>query len=368
MTAPVKCLIVDDVAENLVALAALLRADDVEVLQARSAVDALELLLVHDIALALLDVQMPEIDGFELAEMMRGSERTRRIPIIFVTAGARDQQRLFKGYESGAVDFLFKPIESHVLKSKAEVFFRLHRQNRQLEDQLRELRETLRLNEMFTAVLGHDLRGPLTAMSISAQALARGPDESVRKLSGRMVQSCKWMGRMIEDLLDLSRARVGGGIAIVRQAVDLGDIAEKAAQERRVMFPERAMSVLRTGDTQGQWDGDRIAQVVANLLGNALTHGKPGCAIKVLVEGSRAETVRLTVTNDGAIPEDIRPHIFDPFRSGRQRTERADGLGLGLYIVDQVVRAHGGRIDVAVDRVSDSTSFSVELPREAPSR
>ncbi|KQW38017.1 HAMP domain-containing sensor histidine kinase [Rhizobacter sp. Root404] len=368
MTTAVKCLIVDDVAENLVALSALLRAEDVEVLQARSAVEALELLLVHDVALALLDVQMPEIDGFELAEMMRGSERTRRIPIIFVTAGARDQQRMFKGYESGAVDFLFKPIESHVLKSKASVFFRLHRQNMQLEAQLDSLRETLRLNEMFTAVLGHDLRGPLTAMSISAQALARGPDESVRKLSARMVHSCKWMGRMIEDLLDLSRARVGGGITIVRQAVDLGDIAEKAAQERRVMFPNRELAVRRSGDTHGRWDGDRISQVMANLLGNALIHGRPDCTIEVRVDGSRPDAVNLSVTNEGAVPEDILPHIFDPFRSGRTGSERADGLGLGLYIVDQIVRAHGGRIDVAVDAATDSTRFSVELPRDAQSR
>jgi signal transduction histidine kinase len=368
MTDAVKCLIVDDVAENLVALAALLSEDGVEVLQARSAVEALELLLVHDVALALLDVQMPEIDGFELAEMMRGSERTQRIPIIFVTAGGRDQQRMFKGYESGAVDFLFKPIESHVLKSKAAVFFRLHRQNRQLEQQLQSLRETLRLNEMFTAVLGHDLRGPLTAMSITAQALARGPDESVRQLSGRMVKSCKWMGRMIEDLLDLSRARVGEGIPIVRRAADLGDIAEKAAQERRVTFPDREVSVRRAGDTRGQWDGDRISQIVANLLGNALIHGRPDCTIELRVDGSRDDAVHLSVTNDGAIPDAILPHIFDPFRSGRTGSERSDGLGLGLYIVDQIVRAHGGRIAVAVDTATDSTCFSVDLPRDAQSR
>ena len=99
-------------------LSALLRRDDVEVLTARSGSEALELLLVHDVALALLDVQMPEMDGFELAELMRGSERTRQVPIIFVTAAARDQHRLFKGYESGAVDFLYKPIEPHILREQ----------------------------------------------------------------------------------------------------------------------------------------------------------------------------------------------------------------------------------------------------------
>ena len=103
-----------------------------EVLQARSGAEALELLLVHDVALALLDVQMPEMDGFELAELMRGSERTRHVPIIFVTAGARDQHRMFQGYEAGAVDFLYKPIEPHILRNKADVFFQLYRQKQQL--------------------------------------------------------------------------------------------------------------------------------------------------------------------------------------------------------------------------------------------
>src|ERR1700754_3658057 len=129
---PAKCLIVDELEENLLVLSALLHRADVEVLQTRSGPEALELLLLHDVALALIDVQMPDMDGFELAELMRGSERTRRVAIIFVTAGARDHQRMSRAYDSGAVDFLFKPVEAHVLKSKAEVFFQLQRQTRQL--------------------------------------------------------------------------------------------------------------------------------------------------------------------------------------------------------------------------------------------
>jgi signal transduction histidine kinase len=294
---------------------------------------------------------------------MRGSERTRRIPIIFVTAGARDQQRMFRGYESGAVDFLFKPIEAHVLKSKANVFFELHRKNHQLALQLQSIQETLRLNEMFTAVLGHDLRGPLAAISASAQVLARRPDESVQKMSGGIVRNCRWMGRMIEDLLDLTRARLGAGITVKRQSVDLGDVVERAVQERRAMLPERTIALRRLGDTHGAWDADRISQVVSNLLGNALVHGAQTCTVELTVDGSSAGTVVLTVTNRGAIPEQVRPHIFDPFRSGRQTTERTSGLGLGLYIVDQIVRAHGGRVDVKVDPAADTTSFSVALPR-----
>ena len=134
----VKCLLVDDLEENLLALSALLRRDgrrDADgALRRRGARAAAACTTSRS---RLLDVQMPEMDGFELAELMRGSERTRHVPIIFVTAGARDQHRLFKGYETGAVDFLYKPIEPHILQNKADVFFQLYRQKQQLAQQLR---------------------------------------------------------------------------------------------------------------------------------------------------------------------------------------------------------------------------------------
>src|SRR5579864_9275968 len=161
----VKCLLVDDLEENLLALSALLRRDDIDILTARSGAEALELLLSHEVALAFLDVQMPEMDGFELAELMRGAERTKHVPIIFVTAGTRDPARVFKGYETGAVDFLFKPIDPHVLKSKVDVFLELAAQRRQLTD-------ALRLYEMFVAILGHDLRNPLGSLIAGAELLA----------------------------------------------------------------------------------------------------------------------------------------------------------------------------------------------------
>ncbi len=125
MTGPAKILLVDDLQENLLALAALLRRDEVELLEARSGNAALELLLAHEIALAIIDVQMPAMDGFELAELMRGSPRSRDVPIIFVTAGLHDESRIFRGYESGAVDFLHKPLEPTILRSKVDVFLQL---------------------------------------------------------------------------------------------------------------------------------------------------------------------------------------------------------------------------------------------------
>ena len=206
--------------------------DGVELLEARSGAEALELLLVHEVCLALVDVQMPEMDGFELAELMRGSERTRGVPIIFVTAGARDALRVFKGYESGAVDFLFKPIDPHILRSKVDVFIELALQRQRLAFALKEKTETLRLQEMFTAMLGHDLRGPLSAIVMGSILLERkATDEATRRSAARTLSSAKLMGHMIADMLDLARVRLAGGIPIRRLPVDLGDAP--AAVDRR---------------------------------------------------------------------------------------------------------------------------------------
>jgi response regulator RpfG family c-di-GMP phosphodiesterase len=166
---PVYFLLVDDLEENLLSLEGLLRRGELVLLKAHSGTEALELLLQYDVALAILDVQMPEMDGYELAELMRGTERTRRVPIIFVTAGAADRQRRFRGYETGAVDFLNKPIEPDILRSKASVFFELYQQRHQIAAQRDELKvyaealtEADRRKDEFLATLAHELRNPLS--------------------------------------------------------------------------------------------------------------------------------------------------------------------------------------------------------------
>ena len=358
-----KCLLVDDLEENLLALAALLQRQDVEILTARSGSEALELLLVHDVALALVDVQMPEMDGFELAELMRGSERTRQIPIIFVTAGARDQHRVFQGYESGAVDFLFKPIEPHILQSKADVFFQLHRHKQQLARELREKTETLRLNEMLTAALSHDLRSPLNAILTSAVLIQRrATDSTVQEVAGRILSSGKRMGRMIEDMLDMARARLAGGIPLKREPADLGALLSRVVGEVQAACPDCRIEVKQAGNLAGHWDGERLAQVASNLLGNALQHGNQEDVVLVTVDGRLCGEVLLKVENRGIIPPELLPQLFDPFRGGQRQVGRAEGLGLGLYIVHQIVLAHGGSVDVQSGD-GDRTVFAVRIPR-----
>lgn len=357
----VKFLLVDDMEDNLLALSALIRDLDVEVLLARSGAQALEMLLQHDVALALLDVQMPEMDGFELAELMRGSERTRHVPIIFVTAGVRDSHRHFRGYEAGAVDFLYKPIDPHILRSKAGVFFQLHRQKQQLDANVRELSDTLRLNEVFAAVLGHDLRNPLSAIVASAHLLRRNEDPQVQETGQRVMNSSRRMSRLIEDLLDFSRARLAGGITIQPEPGDLGELIRRVLQEHQAAAPERRIELASEGSLQGQFDGARVQQMASNLIGNAVQHGSADGAIQVQLDGRDGQQVRLVVSNPGTIPAGLLDSLFEPFRGRGETGQRTGGLGLGLYIVQQLARAHGG--DVTVASGGGTTCFTVTLPR-----
>jgi two-component system, sensor histidine kinase and response regulator len=360
---PVKFLLVDDLEDNLLALSALLRDINVEILLARSGAEALELLLVNDVALALLDVQMPEMDGFELAELMRGSERTRHVPIIFVTAGVRDSHRHFRGYDAGAVDFLYKPIDPHILRSKAGVFHQLHRQKQQLDANLAEMAETLRLNEVFAAVLGHDLRNPLSAIVASAHMLKNSSDEQARVTGQRVLSSGRRMARLIEDLLDFSRARLAGGITVVAEPGDLGDVTRRVLQEHQATAPTRPIELTQQGSLRAAFDGERVAQIISNLVGNALQHGGKDGGISVQLDGLDPGQVRLSVINPGEIPSQLLGEIFEPFR-GRSASsaERGGGLGLGLYIVQQLARAHAGDVNVATG--DGRTCFTVVLPRE----
>jgi signal transduction histidine kinase len=363
--APIKCLLVDDLEENLLTLSALLARSDVEVLTARSGTEALELLLVHDVALAFLDVQMPDMDGFELAELIRGSERTRHIPLIFVTAGAREKHRHFKGYETGAVDFIYKPIEAHILKNKADVFFELYRQRQLLSVELHDRTETLRLNEMFSALLAHDLRSPLSAILASAQLLARRSSEQAAiDAASRIVTSGTRMARMIEDVLDLARARLGGGIVVKRERADFKALVERVLREHQAAAPDRVIEARYEGDMAGDWDPERIAQAASNLIGNAVKHGNRSAPVGVVLDGTERDHIVLTVQNRGTIPADILPHLFDPFRGSQYQARRGDGLGLGLYIVSQIVQAHGGEVNVRTGK-DDETSFVVRLPRSS---
>ncbi len=352
---PVTFLLVDDRPENLLVLEALLRRDGLELLKAGSGAEALELLLVHDVGLAIIDVRMPDMDGFELAELMRGAERSRSIPIIFVTASSREAQPMFDGYDAGAVDFLFKPIEPRILRNKVETFLQLCRQRQALA-------ETLRFHETFVAAIGHDLRNPLNAIVMAAKLLAGSnhSDVATRRVVTRLLSSSERMSSMIDQLFDLSRSRLGGGIPLDPRPGDLVPALEGVVEEQS-STTSSPIELSCEGDATGSWDVQRLMQAVSNLLNNAARHGEAGAPIRVTLAGDE-DGVTLEVHNRGSIPEETAEHLFEPFVSRPTKTTK-QGLGLGLYIVDQIVRGHGGRVDVR-SSAEEGTTFSIRVPRD----
>lgn len=661
-------LLVDDIPDNLLALEGMLRRADVEIVTAGSGREALEVLLERDVAVAIIDVMMPEMDGFELAELIRGVDRTQNVPIIFVTAGAEFESRPVVGYALGAIDFIHKPLNEQVLRAKVDVLVALERQRQEAERaraetevlltlaqaishaeksaeiyesglnavcellapdrsaillfdntgrmrfrvwrglsdsyraavdghspwsreardakpiliadvtkddgmaayqsifaaegigaigfvplvsgellgkfmlywrrprefsehdemlaiaiasqiaealervRLREvekratqtlidsearyrtlfevsvygvitieedgtietanpaaerifgyptkelvgrnisalmpepyhsqhdsylknyrrtgerriigigrevvgrrkdgsqfpmdlavsefrvggkryfkglvnditerkeleraresaiadLTQALRDNEMFAAVLAHDLRNPLGAMINATQLVLyrdEGEEDPVLVPLRRALSSGQRMTRLIEQLLDFTRVRRGGGIELNLHEADLANICGQVLKELELAYPDWKLHVESLGDLGGAWDGDRLLQVFSNLMSNAGEHGTPGTDILVRLDGTAPDYVSIEVHNSGAIPQTLIPDIFSPFRGARQRGSR-DGLGLGLFITNEIVRTHGGTVDVASSEAA-GTTFTVNLPRRTPSR
>jgi signal transduction histidine kinase len=375
---PVSFLLVDDLDENLLSLEALLRRDELAILKARSGDEALELLLRNDVALALIDVQMPGLNGFDLAELMRGNERTRRIPIIFVTAGSADRQRRFRGYEAGAVDFIYKPIEPDVLRSKADVFFELSRQRQQLaaqRDELRAQAEALkdadRRKDEFLAILAHELRNPLAPLRHGLDLLQRSPDsEDSPQIRQVMDRQLVHLVRLIDDLLDVSRVSQGK-IELRKDVIQVADVARQAIEGSKPLIDAMEHSLIVAMPAEPIWlDGDltRLAQVVGNLLNNAAKYTPEKGRIKLSVERSGGSAVISVLDNGVGIAPEMRPKVFELFAQVDDRRDRAQGgLGIGLALVRQLVTMHGGTVEAAGGENGTGSLFAVRLPlREMP--
>ena len=223
--------------------------------------------------------------------------------------------------------------------------------------------KSLRFNELFAGMLGHDLRNPLSTITMGASHISRHAEGDKNRVTAeRIAASAERMGRMVDQLLDLTKLRVGNGIGVARARLDLAELAARIADEIRTVHPRAAIAIETFGETEGAWDADRLAQLASNLLHNAVVHGLPDRPVTVAIDGRDTSEVVLTVHNDGAIPEQVRAVLFEPFRSGRDRRAQSRGLGLGLYITQQIVAAHGGKIDVA-SASSEGTTFRITLPR-----
>jgi PAS domain S-box-containing protein len=227
-----------------------------------------------------------------------------------------------------------------------------------------DLSRTVRLNDMFASILGHDLRGPLSTIVMAGQLLVGqvADPKGVRTIE-RILSSAGRMQQMIGQLLDFARVRMDGGLELERTAIDVADIARDVIEEIRFARPEWRIEVVARGDVRGSFDGNRLSQLFSNLVGNAVQHGSPDQPLRVTLDGRAPGAVAVTVENRGTIAPDVLANLFSPFRSPHGRSVRRQGLGLGLFITDHIVRAHGGQI--AVESVDGTTAFRFQLPRHA---
>jgi signal transduction histidine kinase len=391
-----KLLIVDDLPENLLALQALIRGPAQPVFQATDAEQALALMLEHEFALAILDVQMPGMNGFELAELMRSTERTRHIPIIFVSAAGREMNYAFKGYESGAVDFLQKPLDPHVVVSKVAVFVDLHRHRKALKHEMEalaaahreqaalveklqvaqaDLERAVRMRDDFMSMVSHELRTPLNTLYLETQVrklhigkgnLAPFAPEKLPAMIERDQRQIQNMVRLIDDMLDVSRLR-SGALSIRPKPVDLAVLARRVVDSlgNQAEAAGSTLDIEAPASIDGVWDEFRIEQVLTNLITNALRYGRGNpVAVTVVRVGDQA----LMAVRDqgiGIAPQD-HARIFEQFERTDDSRKHAAGLGLGLYITREIVRSHGG--DISLESApGEGSLFRVALPLHAPS-
>lgn len=364
---PVSFLLVDDLEDNLVSLEGLLRRDGLVLLKARSGDEALELLLKHDVALALLDVQMPGLDGFELAELMRGNERTRRIPIIFVTAGTADRQRRFRGYEAGAVDFIQKPIEADVLRSKADVFFELYRQRQQIAAQRDELaaqaqalEEAGRRKDEFLLTLTQDIRQHKDARA-QQSVLLREINHRIKNLftvTAGLISVSARTSRSVDELAEDLTARVH---ALARaHALTLPDLKEDGAAGASTSIVELTRAILAPHEHA---EGSRISITGAEIpLANAtlssialLLHELATNAAKygALSRSTGRLSIEISTTSAGLELKWDERGVAPSSRSASQ-------AGFGTLLEKALLKGLGG--SVSREWLDDGLSLSLQIP------
>lgn len=343
-------LLVDDRRDNLMALEAVLAPLGQRLLLAQSGADALRHLLIHDVSVIVLDVQMPGLDGFQTAAEIKRRERSRDIPIIFLTAISQDEDHRLQGFGVGAVDYIFKPVSAELLRAKVGVFLELQRKttaleraNAALKHKTAELQRSNADLEQFAYIASHDLKEPLRIVSgyleLLGDRLGDRLDEEARGWLTRGISSCERMAGLLDGLL--TYARLGAG-AVKREPVDLDQLVDVALEGLTGVGAEPGVVTRHELGTALGSPRD-LERVFANVVGNALKFQTDEHPVIDISAARDADTVTVSVTDNGpGVPDDALDRVFGMFE--RFNGEPYPGTGLGLAISRRVVERSGGRI------------------------
>lgn len=402
----VNILIVDDEPKNLTVLESILDDPGYRLVRANSGQEALLALMAEEFAVLVLDVRMPGMTGFELAQIIKERKKTSRVPIIFLTAYYNEDQHILEGYGSGAVDYLHKPVNTAVLRSKVAVFAELFSKGRALElanrtlmtevgerrkaeERLHELNETLdrrvtertntlelreaelrdanRRKDEFLATLAHELRNPLAPVRNAVQLL---------RLKGQATPELQWstdvidrqiqaMSRLIDDLMDVSRINQGK-IELRRDWVTTEDVLRDAVESSRPLIDECGHELVLTLPEHRlslHADRTRLMQAFMNLLNNAAKYMDRGGRIEVIAQRAGNDVV-VTVKDKGiGIPGDRLQSVFELFSQVETTLSRSrGGLGIGLSLTQRLVEMHGGTVSARSEGIGLGSEFEVRLP------
>ena len=388
----VNILLVDDQPGKLLAYEAMLEELDENLIKASSGKEALEHLLKSDIPIVLMDVSMPDLDGFELAEIIRQHPRYQKIAIIFVSAVHLTDMDRLRGYQSGAVDYVSVPVIPELLRAKVRVFAELHRKtresealNRELEARVAErtaelqtsaakqtelaerLKEADRRKDEFLASLGHELRNPLAPIinAASIMRLRAGDDPELRWCREVIERQAAHLTRLVDDLLDVSRI-TRGTITLRPEPTDLQMIIANAVESCRPLIDKRRHELalsLSDGPLPVRGDPARLTQVVVNLLNNAAKYQDESGRIELAARREGPNAVLIVRDRGIGISPASLPHIFDLFSQAGHVDKAADeGLGIGLSLVKKLTEMHGGIVEVRSEGRGKGSEFVVRLP------
>ncbi len=369
MSSRQQILIVDDRPENLRVLNKVLAGTGAEVIQASSGEEALAATLERDFALAILDVQMPVLDGYGLAALLRGDPGTRHIPIIFMTAVYSQEEHVFRGYESGAVDYIVKPYNPAILISKVNVFLELHAQRDELRRQRTQLTTINAELEAFAHSVAHELQAPLRAIGGFSEALtqdyADGLDDQGKEYLQRASAAARRMGQMVDDLLELARVTRS---ETDHEVLDLSAMAEKITRELSRGEPDRRVEIVVAPGLLAPGCAALIDVALANLLRNAwkFTSGRPDARVELGSEETQDGLAYYVRDNGAGFDMAYCDRLFGAFQRLHDASE-FPGTGIGLAVVQRVVHRHGGRV-WARGEVDRGATFYFTLPQRTHHR
>lgn len=381
-----KVLIVDDRRENIDVLSELIASDEIEIFSAQSGEEALSHLMKNEFALALLDVQMPGMNGFELARLIRGVNRGKHLPVIFVTASQETSEIIFEGYGSGAVDLLFKPLDASVVRSKVQTFVRLHQQNELVRLQIEELKELRQkadnanqAKSQFLANMSHEIRTPLAAVLGFADTLSdknlsfHDREQSVAAIR----RNGELLLRLIDDILDLSRVEAHQ-LKMVTTEFLMNDLLAdvEATLAPRAQQKGLQLKIGRLPEPQSKFRSDaiRLKQVLLNVLGNAIKFTDAGTVSLDLrldpkyldIQAPRQQRIIFEIRDSGlGIPHEDMAKLFQPFTQiDVSNRRRFGGSGLGLALSRQLAQSLGGDLKLLESELGKGSIFEISLVAE----